>query len=120
MLGLLIGRDSYPISFDIFEGNTSEARNLLPVIKRAQQRFDLAKPTVVADSGLLSKENIKLLIAEGYEFILGAKITNRSRAVQEQIFGAAATLKDKESTVIKNPMGLASLLITPRSVKKSK
>jgi hypothetical protein len=100
MLGLLVGSDGYPISYDIFEGNTFEGKTLLPVLKRAQQRFGLAKPIVVADSGLLSKENIKLLVEEGYEFILGARIKNESHIVQEQILKAAAPLKDKESTVI--------------------
>lgn len=118
MLGLLVGRDGYPISYDIFEGNTSEGRTLLPVIKRAQQRFDLAKPIVVADSGLLSKENVNLLIAEGYEFILGARIKNESRAIQEQIFKAAATLKDKESTVIEKSDG--TRLVIDYSEKRAK
>ena len=118
MLGLLVGRDGYPISYDIFEGNTCEGKTLLPVIKRAQQRFELAKPIVVADSGLLSNENIKLLTGEGYEFILGARIKNESRAVQEQILKAAATLKDKESTVIEKSDGVR--LIIDYSEKRAK
>jgi len=72
----------------------------------------------VADSGLLSKENTKLLIAYGYEFILGARIKNESRAVQEQIFRVAATLKDKESTVIEKSDG--NRLVIDYSEKRAK
>lgn len=118
MLGLLVGTEGYPISYDIFEGNTFEGKTLLPVLKRAQQRFGLGKPIVVADSGLLSKENITLLVDEGYEFILGARIKNESRIVQEHILKAAAPLKDQESTVIEKPDGIR--LIVDYSEKRAK
>jgi len=118
MLGLLVGRDGYPISYDIFEGNTFEGKTLLPVIKRAQKRFELAKPTVVADSGLLSKENIKMLVDERYEFILGARIKNESLALQDRILKAAAVLKDQESIVIDKPDGIR--LIVHYSEKRAK
>jgi len=106
MLGLLVGRDGYPVSYDIFEGNTFEGKTLLPVLQRAERRFGLAKPTVVADSALLSNQNIKLLIDEGYNFILGARIKNESQAFQKQILSASLRLKDKESVVIEKPDGL--------------
>jgi len=32
MLGLLVGRNGYPIGYDIFEGNTFEGKTLLPVL----------------------------------------------------------------------------------------
>jgi len=106
MLGLLVGRDGYPVSYDIFEGNTFEGKTLLPVLQRAHKRFGLAKPAVVADSALLSTQNINLLIEEGYEFILGARIKNESHIVQRQILQTTRKLRDKQSTVIKKPDGL--------------
>ena len=118
MIGLLVGRDGYPVSYDIFEGNTWEGTTLLPVMKRAQQRFELAKPIVVADSGLLSKENITLLINEGYEFIIGARIKNESSTLQERILQAAAPLKDQESILIEKPDG--TRLIIDYSEKRAR
>lgn len=106
MLGLLVGRDGYPVSYDIFEGNTFEGKTLIPFLKKAQMRFGFSKPVVVADSALLSNQNIKLLTEEGYEFILGGRIKNESLSVQEQILAASCTLKDKESFVLKRESGL--------------
>jgi len=37
MLGLLVGNDGYPISYDIFEGNKCEGVTLLPVLKKAEK-----------------------------------------------------------------------------------
>ncbi|WP_158602500.1 hypothetical protein [Proteiniphilum sp. X52] len=35
-----------------------------------QEKFSISKPVVIADSGLLSNDNLKALEDEGYECIL--------------------------------------------------
>ena len=85
MLGLLVGENGYPIGYDIFEGNTFEGHTLLPVIEKMCQKYGFGKPIVVADAALLSKDNIKYLAAEGYQFIIGARIKNESTAIKQQI-----------------------------------
>ena len=85
-LGLLVGIDGYPIGYDIFEGNTYEGHTLIPVLEKFEKRFELNKPIVVADAGLLSNKNIEALKANGYTFILGAKIKNESKLIKNQIF----------------------------------
>ncbi|MCC6933079.1 MAG: IS1634 family transposase, partial [Deltaproteobacteria bacterium] len=105
MLGLLIGKDDYPVSYDIFEGNTFEGKTLIPVLQRAEQRFGLSRPTVVADSGLLSAANITSLTNEGYRFILGARIKNEPIVIQKQIRQKAQSLCDKQYLVIERQDG---------------
>ncbi len=70
-LGLLVGIKGYPIGYDIFEGNTFEGHTLIPVLEHFQEKFKLSKPVVIADAGLLSKENIAGLKDKGYQYILG-------------------------------------------------
>ena len=48
-------------------------------------KFNLNKPVVIADSGLLSNRNIKALESAGYEYILGARIKNESEGIKEKI-----------------------------------
>jgi len=84
-LGLLVGKNGYPIGYDIFEGNTFEGHTLIPVLERFQERFKLDRPIVVADAGLLSKDNLKALQKNDYTFILGARIKNESKAVIKEI-----------------------------------
>jgi len=84
-LGLLVGRNGYPIGYDIFEGSIYEGHTLIPVLEKFEKRFDLKKPIVVADAGLLSGNNIKALTQNGYTFILGARIKNESSAIKEKI-----------------------------------
>jgi hypothetical protein len=54
-LGLLVGLGGYAIGYDIFEGNTYEGHTLIPFLEKINKKFNLEKPVVVADSGLLSK-----------------------------------------------------------------
>ena len=48
LLGLLITRDGYPISYEIFEGNLSEQRTFVPLLQRAERKFGLGRPVVIA------------------------------------------------------------------------
>ena len=84
-LGLLVGRDGYPIGYDIFEGSIYEGHTLIPVIERFEKRFNLDKPIVVADAGLLSSKNILALEKKGYSFIIGARIKNEKEKIKTQI-----------------------------------
>jgi hypothetical protein len=54
-------------------------------LEAISQKFNLGKPVVIADSGLLSDKNIIVLESEGYEYIIGARLKNESRAIQERI-----------------------------------
>ena len=85
MLGLLVGKGGYPISYDIFEGNTFEGHTLLPVLERLKRRFGFSKVTVVADAAMLSKNNLTSLGEAHYQFIVGGRIKNESRELQKQI-----------------------------------
>lgn len=103
-LGLLVSLGGYAIGYDIFEGNIFEGKTLLPVLKKIESRFNLSKPIVVADAGLLSKENIESLRKDNYQYIIGARIKNESRSVSKQLLalkltdGKHAVLQKDEST----------------------
>lgn len=84
-IGLLVGLGGYAIGYDIFEGNTYEGHTLIPFIEKISQKFNLNKPIVVADAGLLSKENIEALESNGYEYILGARLKNESASIKSKI-----------------------------------
>lgn len=100
MIGLLVGSGGYPIGYDIFEGNTFEGKTLLPTLAKLQQKYGFAKPIVVADAGLLSKDNIKLLKEHDYPFILGARIKNETEILKKELLGKSRDLKDGDTFVL--------------------
>ena len=73
--------------YEIYEGNIFEGHTLIPVIEKLASTHGFSHPIVIADAGLLSKENIKSLEEQGYKYILGARPKNESAAMKEQILG---------------------------------
>ena len=77
MLGVVQTADGLPIHHEVFDGNTAEAKTLLPILRKVMERFPaLRRLILVADRGLLSLNNLdelrKLTLPSGQalEFIL--------------------------------------------------
>lgn len=84
-LGLLVGLGGYAIGYDIFEGDIYEGHTLIPFLEKITARFELGKPIVVADAGLLSNDNLKALEAKSYQYIIGARIKNEVEQIKQRI-----------------------------------
>jgi transposase len=103
-IGLLVGLSGYAIGYDVFEGNIYEGHTLIPFIEKISLKFNLNKPIVVADAGLLSNENIKALESRGYEYIIGGRLKNEQESIKAQILqtkfidGSTISYKKQDST----------------------
>lgn len=98
-LGLLVGSGGNPIGYEIFEGNIFEGNTFIPVLQNIENKYNLGKPIVIADSGLLSKKNVALLEKSGYQYILGARPKNETEVIKQQIL--ALGLQDGQSVSIR-------------------
>ena len=58
---------------------------MIPIIDDFKQRFNLKDFVVVADSGLMSKANVKLLKEAGYKYIIGTRLRNESESVKDWV-----------------------------------
>jgi len=85
VLGLLVSRDGYPLSYSLFNGSQYEGRTMLPIVEDFVQRFNLDDFVVVADSGLMNKTNLSLLETAGYKYIIGARIKSESDEIKQWI-----------------------------------
>ncbi len=99
-LRLLVGLGGYAIGYDIFEGSTYEGHTLIPFLEKITRKFNLNKPIVVADAGLLSKSNIESLEAKNYEYIIGARLKSEPDKIKKEIlshtFNNGKTIKIKK------------------------
>lgn len=57
-MGLLLDKQGFPISYNIFSGNTSEKETLIPEIHNIKRRHNIDKVIVVADRGLNCSDNM--------------------------------------------------------------
>ena len=106
MIGLLVRNHGYPIGYQIFEGNTSETKTLIPILEAFQKKFMIDKPTIVADAALLSQKNIEALRENKYEYILGGRIKNETEKIKTKIIaleveqGKPKELKGKNGRLV--------------------
>jgi transposase len=103
MIGLLVSSLGYPIGYQIFEGNTSETKTLIPILESFQKKFKLDKPIVIADAALLSINNINALKNGNYEYILGGRIKNEGDTIKGQIL--SFEVKEGEPRELSSPNG---------------
>ena len=85
VLGLLVSAGGYPLAYSVHQGNKYEGHTMLPVVEDFVQKFDLREFVIVADSGLMSNENIALLETKKYGYILGARIKNENKSIKTWI-----------------------------------
>lgn len=85
ILGLLVSLGGYPLAYCIHEGNKYEGHTMLPVVQRFVEEYGLHDFTVVADSGLMTGDNINELERLGYRYIIGARIKGESEKVKSWI-----------------------------------
>ena len=57
-MGLLLDKQGFPMSYNLFPGNTSEKETLIPEIHNIKRRHNIDKVIVVADRGLNCSDNM--------------------------------------------------------------
>lgn len=57
-MGLLLDKQGFPISYNLFPGSTPEKETLVPEIKKIKRRHNIDKIIVVADRGLNCSDNM--------------------------------------------------------------
>ena len=78
VVGMVLDGEGRPLCCELWPGNVTDVKTLIPVADRLRKRFRIGSICVVADRGMISKGTIAKLQAEEPEvhFILGARLRN--------------------------------------------
>lgn len=82
---MMIDRDKNPIGYRIFKGNTYEGHTFEKALDDLKKQYQIDKIIVVADRGMLSKNNLQITAAKGYEFIIGERLKTLPKPIQNQL-----------------------------------
>jgi hypothetical protein len=88
VLALMVTKEGLPIGYKAFSGDTFDGHTLIPTLKELKRHYDLDNIIYVADSGMLSRENLKELEIMGKNnitYIVGAGIKNMSGELKSRI-----------------------------------
>jgi len=130
VVGAVIDDKGRPICCEMWPGNTTDVKTLIPVIDRILKRFDIHRFCIVADRGMISGKTIKELEEHNIAYILGT----RMRRVNEikldvlsrggrysNVYPEGATLKDPAPLKVKEVLHNKKryiVCLNPRQARK--
>lgn len=85
VIGLMVTREGFPVGYQIFKGNMFEGNTFLPCILNFKKKHGVQKLTVVADSAMISKQNLDTLLARGLNYIIASRLANLKESLIERI-----------------------------------
>lgn len=88
LLALMVTTDGLPVDYGVFSGDTFEGTTLTCALTKIREKYDIDKVVFVADSAMLSKDNITELESlkdKSLSYIVGARLKNMSEALKEKI-----------------------------------
>lgn len=76
VVGALIDDNGRPICCEMWPGNTTDVKTLIPVIERIRNRFHIGRFCIVADRGMISADTMRALEdpQRDIPYILGARM----------------------------------------------
>lgn len=84
MLAMIVTHHGLPVAYETFEGNTYEGSTLIPALTALRKKYKINRVIVVADSGLINKDNVDQIAASGMEYVIGGRLKNSSKAIINQ------------------------------------
>ena len=88
LLSLFVTEDGLPIGYEAHSGSTYEGHTLIPILKRLREKYQIGKVVFVADSGMMNDANLTALDQEGFEYIVGCRLKNLPKSLQNQILAS--------------------------------
>ena len=85
LVGLMVTKQGFPVSYEVFTGNTFEGHTILPVVESFIRKHQVHRLTIVADAAMISSDNIKALKQSSIHYIVGARLGNLSANVINKI-----------------------------------
>jgi transposase len=80
VVGLVIGREGFPICHEVYAGNTQDVTTLPNILDQLEQRVGLAVgATVVVDRGLASAANIAVIQQRKLHYVVAARQSERDQ-----------------------------------------
>lgn len=114
VVGVVIDSKGRPICCELWTGNTTDVKTLLPVIERLRIRFAIDKICIVADRGMISKETVQEIEGiAGMQYILGVRMRNQ-KEVKEDVLSRGGRYEEV------SPKGKDSKSPSPLKVKEVK
>ena len=98
VLALATNEDGLPIGYELFEGNKAEVKTLAFAVEHWKTIFNIGAVCFVGDRAMFTRDNLSILEAHGYNYIVAAKLRSLPEETQSKILDD----NNYKPTVLKN------------------
>lgn len=90
LFGLLIDQKRNPVGYEVYAGDTYEGHTFSDSVEKLRRQYGVRRVVVVADSGMMSAQNLSLFntegaAAQGMEYIVGERLKALSKNAQDYL-----------------------------------
>ena len=107
VVGAVIDNKGKPVCCEMWPGNTTDVKALIPVIDRVRSRFYVGQFCIVADRGMISADNVKELEKREIPYIFGARM-RKVKEIREEVLSHPGRYREvrSEGVLSKDPSPL--------------
>mgnify|MGYP001597969241 FL=1 len=113
VIGLIVTKEGFPVSYDVFAGNTFEGKTFIPTITKFKNTYGIKNLTIVADAAMISYPNVQSLIANNLSYIVGGRLASLKQKEIEEI-NQKLSSKEENLKKLKEKDGLSTRIETDR------
>jgi transposase len=122
LLALMVTSDGLPVDYEVFAGDTYEGRTLIPALNRIRERYEIDRIIFVADSAMLSQENIdklEKLKDKNISYIVGAKLKNTKKVLKDKILDGKNYRRVNKGYYVADIAGNGERIVVSYSAKRA-
>jgi len=119
IVGVVLDGEGRPLCCELWPGNVTDVKTLIPVADRLRLRFQIRSICIVADRGMISKETVQQLQADERKvhFILGARLRN-VKEIYENVLSRAGRYREvhgpREKSTDPSPLKVKEVWVEER------
>ncbi len=88
VVGVVMDQEGNPVCSEMWPGNASDVKSLVPIVERLKTRFPVGEVCIVAGRGMISADTVKQIQARQWKYILGVRMRS-SKEAREEVMGRA-------------------------------
>ena len=111
VVGAVLDGQGRPILCELWPGNTTDVKTLVPIVERLSARFGIGRVCVVADRGMISDATIADLDERQWFYLLGARMRTQAE-VRDEVLSRAGRYE------VVHPKGATAQDPSPLKVKE--
>jgi len=93
VVGAVLDQNGRPLCCEMWPGNSTDVKTLVPVTDRIRKRFGVGRFCIVADRGMVSRETIRQLEERKMAYILGTRM-RKVKEITAEVLARAGRYKE--------------------------